>query len=64
MRPCQGKILTLSNMGLKQRHKTRSNGDKRDKDGLNTDRGMANSSKCEMTLFEIQTRDIQYAPPA
>ena len=51
-------------MVLKQRHKTRSNGDKRDQDGLNTDRGMANSSKCEMTLFEIQTRDIQYAPPA
>ena len=28
MRPCKGKILTLINMGLKQRRKTISNGDK------------------------------------
>ena len=54
-----GKILTLSNMGLKQQHKTRSNGNKQHKVGLNTDRGMTSSSKCELTLFEIQTRWVR-----
>ena len=38
-----GKILTC-NMALKQWHKTRRNGDKQHKDGLNTERDMAYSS--------------------
>ena len=63
MRPCKGKILTLINMGLKQRRKTISNGDKWHKDGLNTDMDIANSSKCKLTLFEIQTREIHAPPP-
>ena len=32
-------------------------------DGLNTDRDMAYSSKCKMTIFKIQTRDICTPPP-
>ena len=50
-------------MGLKQRRKTISNGDKWHKDGLNTDMDIANSSKCKLTLFEIQTREIHAPPP-
>ena len=57
-RPCLGKIST-SYMALKQWHKTRWNGDKEHKDGLNTNRNMA-YSKCQTTIiFEIQTRDIR-----
>ena len=33
-------------------------------DGLNTDRDMAYSSKCKMTIFQIQTRDICTPPPS
>ena len=50
-------------MGLKQRHKTTWNDDKRYKDGLNTDRDMAFSSKRETTAFEIKTRNIGNPPP-
>ena len=32
-------------------------------DGLNTDKDMAYSSKCKMTIFQIQTRDICTPPP-
>ena len=46
-------------MALKQWHKTRWNGNKWHKDGLNTDRNMAYSSKCKTTIFEIQTREIR-----
>ena len=49
-------------MALKQRHKTGKKGDKRHNDGLNTKTDMAYYVKCEMTEFEIQTRDI--CPPA
>lgn len=45
-------------MTFKQQHKTRWNGDKWHQDGLNTDRDKAYYSKCEMEVFEIQTRDI------
>ena len=45
-------------MALKQRHKTGKKGDKRHNDGLNTKTDMAYYVKCEMTEFEIQTRDI------
>ena len=34
---------------------------KQHKDGLNTDRDMVYSSKCETTIFEIQTET--YGPP-
>ena len=51
-------------MALKQRHKTGKKGDKRHNDGLNTKTDMAYYVKCEMTEFEIQTRDIcTLAPP-
>ena len=38
-------------MALKQRGKTRRYGDKRHKDGVNTDGDMAWSSTCEMTIL-------------
>ena len=47
---------------VKQWHKTRWNGEKRHNDGLNTDRDMAYSSKCEAPIFEIQTSDIRKPP--
>ena len=52
-------------MALKQRHKTGKKGDKRHNDGLNIKTDMAYYVKCEMTEFEIQTRDIicTLAPP-
>ena len=41
----------------------RQNGDKWQKDGLNTDRQMvAYSSKCKTTVCVIQTRDIRHLP--
>ena len=43
-------------------HKTAWNGNKWHKDGLHTDSNMAYSSKGEMTLFEIQTRDMYSNP--
>ena len=49
-------------MVLKQRHKTSGNGDKRHKDGLNNNREVAYSSKCERTVFEIQTMEIPTLP--
>ena len=52
----------VKDMVLKQRHKTRWNGDKRHKDGLNNNREMAYSSKCERTVFEIQTMEITTLP--
>ena len=53
----------LCNMALKQRHKSGWNGEKWNNDGLNTDREMAQSSKCETTVFEIQTMDMCTPPP-
>ena len=53
-------FLCTGNMVMKQQHKTRYNGDKQHKDGLNADRDMTNSSKCETTVFEIYTRDIHF----
>ena len=51
-------------MALKPLHKTdENNGDKQHKNGLNTDRDMANSSNCKTTVFEIQTREIPTPPP-
>ena len=52
-------------MALKQRHKTGKKGDKRHNDGLSFKTDMAYYVKCEMTEFEIQTRDIicTLAPP-
>ena len=49
-------------MALKQPHKCRWNGSKRQKDGSNTDRDMAYSTKGETTVFEIQTRDVPFPP--
>ena len=51
-------------MALKQRHKTRWNGDKQHEDGLNINRDMAYPSKCEKTnIFEIQTMDTHTPHP-
>ena len=36
---------------------------KQHKDGLNTDRDMVYSSKCETEVFEIQTGTYGYHPP-
>ena len=36
---------------------------KQHKDGLNTDRDMVYSSKCETEVFEIQTGTYGYPPP-
>lgn len=57
VRVCYDKILT-SNMALEQWHKTRWNGDKE-----HTNRDLAYSSKCETTVFEIQTRGWSMQPP-
>ena len=38
------------------------NGDKQRKDGLNADRDMTKSSKCETTVFEIYTYGHTYFP--
>ena len=46
--------------GLKQQHKAKY-GDKRYKDGLNTDRDMTYSSKHKMAVFGIS--DHGYTPP-
>ena len=50
-------------MGWKWWLKTRWKGDSRHKNGLNTDKNMANSSKHNSTAFEIQTRDECNPPP-
>ena len=50
-------------MASKEWQKTRWNGNRRHKDGLNTDRDMAYSSTCEMTVFEMQTKGKFDPPP-
>ena len=49
-------------MASKEWQKTRWNGNRRHKDGLNTNRDMAYSSTCEMMVFEMQTKG-KYEPP-
>ena len=49
-------------MGWKWWLKTRWKGDSRHKNGLNTDKNMAHSSKHKSTAFEIQTR-YECSPP-
>ena len=48
-------------MALKQQLKSRWNGDKQHKDGLNTNR--AYSSHCKTTVFEIQAMDMHTSSP-
>ena len=51
-------------MGLKQWLRTRWNGDNQHKNGLNTDKNTADSSKHKTTKIEIQARDDwMYNPP-
>ena len=50
-------------MASKEWQKTRWNGNRQHKDGLNTNRDMAYSSTCEMMVFEMQTKG-KYEPPA
>ena len=49
-------------MASKEWQKTRWNSNRWHKDGLNTNRDMAYSSTCEMTVFEMQTKG-KYEPP-
>ena len=50
-------------MASKEWQKTRWNGNRQHKDSLNTDRDMAYSSTCEMTVFEMQTKGKFDPPP-